>query len=197
MHPSVLAVLPAWLSSGLLLGLVLTGVIGVVFLIGIWRYPDQTRRASSGSSMTDRRRRALAQYLRDAGEVVQTEGTVAGVPVAIYLPARDVALVFAPAAYLALRETSTQVMLCELEAPPAAIARRLPFLSSPRATDRMGADLTEAFAILGVPTDADPDALRAAYRERVKDCHPDQGGDPAEFARVRRAYERATSTTVG
>ena len=197
MNLPVVTALPGWLSSGLLLGLVLTTVIGVVFLLGVWRYPDATRSAPSGSSMTDRRRRALAQYLRAAGEAVQTECTVAGVPVDLYLPARDVALVFAPPAYFALRETSTQVILCELEAPPAAIGRRLPFLSAPRASDRGDADLTQAFAILGVPTDADPAALRAAYRERVKDCHPDQGGDPAEFARVRRAYERATSTMVG
>lgn len=197
MEPSVLAALPDWLSSGLLLGLLLTGAIGVVFLLGIRRYPDVARTTRTGPSVTDRRRRALARHLRDAGETVQTEVTVAGVPVAVYLPARDVALVFAPGAYFALRETATQVILCELEARPAAIVRRLPFITPPRAATAISPDLSEAFAILGVSADADAATLRAAYRQRVKDCHPDQGGDPAEFARVRRAYERARTTGAG
>jgi hypothetical protein len=175
----------------LLLGLLLTGAIGVVFLLGIRRYPDAARTTRTGPSVTDRRRRALARHLRDAGETVQTEVTVAGVPVAVYLPARDVALVFAPGAYFALRETATQVIR------PAAIVRRLPFLTPPRAATAISPDLSEAFAILGVSADADAATLRAAYRQRVKDCHPDQGGDPAEFARVRRAYERARTTGAG
>lgn len=41
---------------------------------------------------------------------------------------------------------------------------------------------------LGVTKDADHDALRAAYRERAKETHPDIGGDPDEFRRVHRAW---------
>jgi hypothetical protein len=33
-----------------------------------------------------------------------------------------------------------------------------------------------------------PDVLKAAYRERAKKVHPDQGGNPREFRRVHRAY---------
>ncbi len=45
------------------------------------------------------------------------------------------------------------------------------------------------FEVLGVDTDADDAVIKRAYRERVKDTHPDQGGSPDEFRRVRAAYE--------
>ncbi len=46
--------------------------------------------------------------------------------------------------------------------------------------------------VLGIDADADldEDALRRAYRERVKEVHPDQGGSIEEFQLVRRAYAR-------
>ncbi|WP_424001717.1 ferredoxin Fer [Haloarcula salina] len=46
------------------------------------------------------------------------------------------------------------------------------------------------FEVLGVPPDADDDEVVDAYRERVKDAHPDQGGSIAEFQAVKTAYER-------
>jgi curved DNA-binding protein CbpA len=45
------------------------------------------------------------------------------------------------------------------------------------------------FDVLGVDADADEAAIKRAYRERVKDAHPDQGGSPEAFQRVRAAYE--------
>ena len=40
---------------------------------------------------------------------------------------------------------------------------------------------------------ADEAAVRSAYRERVKEVHPDRpSGDEDEFKRVNRAYERLT-----
>lgn len=48
----------------------------------------------------------------------------------------------------------------------------------------------EAYRVLGVDPDADPATVRRAYRERVKEVHPDRGGDEATFKRVSRAYER-------
>lgn len=45
------------------------------------------------------------------------------------------------------------------------------------------------FEVLGVPADADEATVRRAYRERVKETHPDQGGSVEEFQRVRTAYE--------
>lgn len=47
-----------------------------------------------------------------------------------------------------------------------------------------------AARVLGVEPDADEAAIRSAYRDRIKDVHPDaDGGDEAEFKRVREAYE--------
>ncbi len=45
------------------------------------------------------------------------------------------------------------------------------------------------FDVLQVDPDADDDAVEQAYRERIKEAHPDHGGSIAEFRRVRDAYE--------
>lgn len=51
----------------------------------------------------------------------------------------------------------------------------------------------EAAAVLGVEPGADDETVRAAYRDRIKDVHPDtDGGDEDEFKRVRDAYEHLT-----
>ena len=47
----------------------------------------------------------------------------------------------------------------------------------------------EACEVLGVDTDADEERVTAAYRDRVKETHPDRDGDETEFKRVRWAYE--------
>ena len=59
---------------------------------------------------------------------------------------------------------------------------------------RSATDLTRAEArdVLGVSLTADETEIRAAYRERVKAVHPDNGGDRAAFIRVTAAYERLT-----
>ena len=43
-------------------------------------------------------------------------------------------------------------------------------------------------AILGVATDADPAAVRTAYRKRALEHHPDRGGSTAAMAQVNAAY---------
>ncbi|SEA35488.1 DnaJ domain-containing protein [Haloplanus vescus] len=49
----------------------------------------------------------------------------------------------------------------------------------------------EAYDILGLDSDASDDAVKRAYRAKVKEVHPDaDGGDEAAFKRVKRAYER-------
>jgi hypothetical protein len=45
----------------------------------------------------------------------------------------------------------------------------------------------EAALLIGVPVDADPDAVRHAWRLWAKVAHPDVGGDPAHFARLDEA----------
>jgi len=48
-----------------------------------------------------------------------------------------------------------------------------------------------AYEVLGLEPGADQAAIRRAYRQRIKEVHPDtEGGDEAAFRRVRRAYER-------
>ncbi|WP_336358624.1 ferredoxin Fer [Haloarcula sp. CGMCC 1.6347] len=46
------------------------------------------------------------------------------------------------------------------------------------------------FEVLGIPPDADDGEIVDAYRERVKEAHPDQGGSTEEFQAVKDAYER-------
>ncbi|MFB6309812.1 MAG: J domain-containing protein [Salinirussus sp.] len=47
------------------------------------------------------------------------------------------------------------------------------------------------FEALGLEPGADQKAIREAYRDRIKEVHPDtEGGDEAAFRRVRSAYER-------
>jgi hypothetical protein len=58
-------------------------------------------------------------------------------------------------------------------------------------TTTSGPSLSAARETLGVSADADQAAVKAAYRERVKETHPDtEGGDEEEFKRVNRAYEK-------
>lgn len=52
------------------------------------------------------------------------------------------------------------------------------------------------YDVLGLDADADDAAVERAYRRRVKETHPDQGGSIAEFQRVRKAYEAVISGEV-
>lgn len=44
------------------------------------------------------------------------------------------------------------------------------------------------YETLGVPDTASPAQIKAAYRRRAKETHPDKGSDGAEFALVAKAY---------
>jgi hypothetical protein len=51
----------------------------------------------------------------------------------------------------------------------------------------------EASQVLGVAVDADESTVKRAYRNRIKEVHPDaDSGDEEEFKRVQRAYEVLT-----
>ncbi|RLK46666.1 DnaJ domain-containing protein [Microbacterium telephonicum] len=46
-----------------------------------------------------------------------------------------------------------------------------------------------AYDVLGVAPDVDDESLRKAYRLRLRQTHPDTGGDAALFVQVQRAWE--------
>ncbi|MFT4137133.1 J domain-containing protein [Microbacterium sp.] len=48
---------------------------------------------------------------------------------------------------------------------------------------------SSAYEILAVAWDADDETLRRAYRLRLRQTHPDTGGDAAQFVLVQRAWE--------
>lgn len=73
----------------------------------------------------------------------------------------------------------------------AAGAGRGRFVGEPPGADRMGPQ--EARRVLGVDPGDGEETVRRAYRERVKEVHPDSpDGDPEAFKRVTAAYERLT-----
>ncbi len=45
------------------------------------------------------------------------------------------------------------------------------------------------WVVLGVPEDSPYEEIQRAYRRRVKQTHPDGGGDACEFATVVRAFD--------
>lgn len=49
------------------------------------------------------------------------------------------------------------------------------------------------FDVLSVDPDADDEEIDRAYRRRILEAHPDQGGSIREFQAVRSAYEEITS----
>ena len=48
------------------------------------------------------------------------------------------------------------------------------------------------YKILGVTPTAESSQIRQAYRRRVRDAHPDAGGDPEQFHALQEAYENLT-----
>lgn len=49
------------------------------------------------------------------------------------------------------------------------------------------------YSLLGVTAASNPEEVRAAYKRRALETHPDKGGDPEEFLRVKQAYEAITT----
>jgi hypothetical protein len=62
-------------------------------------------------------------------------------------------------------------------------------LRRPAPEDVPPGGVTPPHEILGVDADASEQAIVKAYRERVKEVHPDQGGSASELEAVRRAKE--------
>jgi hypothetical protein len=193
----VLAGLPPSLVVGLLLGaLGSVGVVGVFVLAT--RYFPSTHPQHGAHSGETRRRAEFRDYLQAIGEPFAEDHPVGGQQIAFYLPKRDVAITFDARAYYRILGSETEPVLVEHEMPGSVLGARLPF-ETPDVdfgpADGDGTDdpdpIRRAFRELGLPASADPREVTRAYRHRVKDVHPDQGGDEAAFRRLREAYATA------
>jgi hypothetical protein len=187
-----LTLLPPWLLAGVSMGVVVALLVAGIFVAGDRLFPspptDRRRRIDG----TDRRRAEIRQYLGSIGERYVEDATVHEDTVAFYLPERRVAITFDPQAYFRIERAGTDAVLCEHEMPGSQLGRRLPF-DVPEVPDASASDasVSAAFSQLGLRPTADAEAVRAAYRRRVKDVHPDQGGDSEAFRRLRDAYTTA------
>ncbi|MFC6836220.1 J domain-containing protein [Halomarina ordinaria] len=200
----VVVFVPNWLVLGVLVGLASSGVAAGIFLVGRHLYPDPAPATGSGSTES-RRTTEIRQYLTAIGEPFAEDHFVEGHTVAFYLPKRDVAITFDARAFIAIDTSPTYAVLVEHEMPGFYIGGRLPF-DTPEMNFGDGEDESErgafdrtraAFAVLGLPASASERQVKAAYREKAKATHPDQGGDPEAFKQLQEAYatarERAAS----
>jgi hypothetical protein len=201
--------LPRWLYVGALLGVLLSAGVAATFVVAARLFPDRAADAGSAEGFTTetRRRVEIRRYLDAIGEGFTEDAVVHGESVAFLLPARGVAVTFDARTFYALEGTPTHAVLVEHELPGIALGTRLPFetpdvsfgerttganaVDERERADRDRAATKAAYAILGLPAGADTEAVRRAYRERVKEVHPDHGGDEAAFKRVRDAYDTA------
>lgn len=190
----LLEVIPPAVLVGLALGAVFGLFAATLFFVGERWFP--TRQTSGPRySGEDRRRGEIREYLGEIGERYAEDHPIAGGTVAFYLPERDVAITFDAHTFFRVRNTSgTAVVLVEHEMPIAHLGARLPFETPdppepPRTAfvERVGG----AYGTLGLPTTASSGEVRSAYRERVKEVHPDHGGNEEEFRELREAYATA------
>jgi hypothetical protein len=191
--------LPPELVTGALLGLAGTCVVVLAFVLAERLLPASGSYHRYDTGGESRRRSEFRDYLDAIDEQYAEDHPVSGQSVAFYLPERDVAITFDPKAYYRIERTETVPILVEHEMPGSALGSRLPF-ETPEV--EFGEDddrdpIRGAFAELGVPVTASIEEVTQAYRQRVKEVHPDQGGDEAEFKRVREAYTTAKEHADG
>jgi hypothetical protein len=193
-HQEWLSVLPPWLVWGLVGGGLASLVVAGVFLLGGRLFPDQPTPSGHRIDGSTRRRAEIRSYLRDISEPFAEDHEVHGRTVEFYLPSRDVALTFDAKAYFELERDGTYTVLCEYEMPGRALGRRLPFdvpEVGTRAEFGRNDPVAAAFDRLDLSRDASTEEVRDAYRDRVKQVHPDNGGSQAEFKRLQEAYATA------
>jgi hypothetical protein len=191
---------PGWLSWGLGIGFALSLCAACLFYVGDRLFPSVQR---GGPDLTGDRRRVaeIREYLDLVGERYAEDIPVEGHTVEFYLPERDVAITFDARAFYAIEASGTHAVLVEHEMPGMHLGSRLPFetpevgFEDPAADDtgRSTTTVDGAYAVLGLSTGASDEAVRRAYREKVKEVHPDQGGTHAEFRQVQEAYTTATN----
>ena len=196
MFVEVLTRLPGWLIQGVLAGVVGSLLVAGLFYVVVRRFPGHGATEPSASG-TSRRRQEIRSYLDTIDEQYAERHFVEGQHVAFYLPQRDVAITFDARAFYRIQPSGTEAVLVEHELPGVALGARLPF-----ETPEIDLDLEEdtetdldpqeaAFAVLGLPAGAGVEDVREAYRRKVKEVHPDHGGDEEQFKQVREAYTTA------
>ena len=185
--------LPEWLIVGLWLSAAVGLLIGAIFVVGARLYPTRPS-TTTGASGEGRRRLEIRQYLTAIGEEFAEDHFVEGQHVAFYLPEHDIAITFDARAYFRIERSPTYAVLVEHEMPGVHLGDRLPF-ETPELDDEGDEKRVDptaaAFAVLGVPRNATLREIKRAYREKVKEAHPDRGGDREEFQQVREAYTTA------
>lgn len=192
--PEWLSVLPPWLVVGVALGGVASCCVALVFVVGDRLFPTAPVDTSRRMDGTVRRRGEIRQYLLDIDERFLEDHTVHDETVAFYLPDRDVAITFDARAYFRIERAGTYSVLCEHEMPGRGLGRRLPFEVpelDPEPAVEVEDPVGDAFAALELPRGAPPERVKRAYREKVKEAHPDHGGDPEKFKRLQEAYATA------
>ncbi|MFC7069211.1 J domain-containing protein [Halobaculum lipolyticum] len=200
-----IAALPGWLVWGVVFGMLASVGVAAVFLAANRWFPDPPARSGGPDQGSLRRKAEIRDYLRSIDERFLEDVDRDGTRVAFYLPERKVALTFDVHAYFAIRDDADSddfVILCEHEMPGRHLGRRLPFevpevgvdrgpSAAAAATPGGATAVVSAFDTLGLPSTADEDRVERAYREKVKETHPDQGGSREAFAEVREAYATA------
>jgi len=191
--------LPPWLVAGAAVFAVATTLVAALFLVAERRYPSPRQRAVRSVSGARRRRQEIREYLDAIGERYAEGHPVAGEAVDFYLPERDVAITFDAQAFFRIQHTDTHPVLFEHEMPGHHLGARLPFEvpevslgpDPDERTREIEATIRAAFRSLGLSRGATDAEVKRAYRERVKEVHPDHGGDEEEFRRLREAYVTA------
>ncbi len=54
-------------------------------------------------------------------------------------------------------------------------------------------DTKIALEMLGIEENSSKSDIKLAYRKRIRNAHPDKGGDTKTFIKLRRAYEHLLS----
>lgn len=161
------------------------------------------------SDLREQARDRVAGFLDDHGEPFETDETFAtaagGVTAPFYLPERDVAVILDDwyDEYLLAKHGDVETVIVEIHVTPEhqllPLRRLLGVEAGAGAGDEPTVDLGDgavdgdAAAVLDLEDrDLTVSELKAAYRERIKETHPDQNDAPdaeEEFQRVQRAYE--------
>lgn len=191
MPGSIVDAIPPAVLAGLVLGALFALFAAGLFVLGERLFPNRQSEPERTYASEDRRRGEIRQYLQDIGERYAEDHPLAGTKVAFYLPTRDVAVTFDAYDFFRIRNaTDTHVILVEHEMPGSHLGSRLPF-EVPEVR-REPVDFQErvrqAYEALDLPTTADQNEVKSAYRQRIKEVHPDHGGDEESFRRVQEAY---------